>query len=108
MIASVSMGLAVESSVHYITAFQRQRRRGLSVDEALAHCHQDVGRAMVFSTLALIVGFTALCLSEFVPTIYFGVLEGLAMLGGMLGNLFILPLLLKLVVRDERSAARRG
>jgi len=106
MIASVSMGLAVESSVHYITAFQRQRRRGFSVDEALAHCHQDVGRAMVFSTLALIVGFTALCLSEFVPTIYFGVLEGLAMLGGMLGNLFILPLLLKLVVRDKHAKKR--
>ncbi len=103
MIASVSMGLAVESSVHYIKAFQRQRRLGMSVDEALAHCHQDVGRAMVFSTLALIVGFTALCLSEFIPTIYFGVLEGLAMLGGMLGNLFILPLLLKLVVREKRD-----
>ena len=64
--------------------------------------HQSVGRAVVFSTLALIVGFTALCLSQFVPTIYFGVLVSLAMIGGMLGNLVILPLLLKFITpRDE-------
>jgi uncharacterized protein len=100
MIAAVSMGLAVDSSVHYITAFRRLRWRGFSVDEALARVHQSVGRAMVFSTLALMVGFTALCLSQFVPTIYFGVLVSLAMLGGMLGNLVILPLLLKLLERE--------
>jgi predicted RND superfamily exporter protein len=40
------------------------------------------------------VGFTVLCSSDFVPTIYFGLLVSLAMLGGLLGNLFLLPLLL--------------
>lgn len=96
MIASVSMGLAVDSSIHYITAFRRHRAAGLSTGEALHAVHQSVGRAMVFSTLALIVGFSALALSRFVPTIYFGVLVGLTMLGGLLGNLVVLPLLLKL------------
>jgi predicted RND superfamily exporter protein len=51
---------------------------------------------MVFSTLALVVGFSALCLSHFVPTIYFGALVGLTMLGGLAGNLIVLPLLLAL------------
>ncbi len=104
MIASVSMGLAVDSSIHYITAYRRHRAAGLSTGEALHAVHQSVGRAMVFSTLALIVGFSALALSRFVPTIYFGVLVGLTMLGGLVGNLVILPLLLKLVDRrrDER------
>jgi hypothetical protein len=60
-----------------------------------------VGRAVVFSTLALVVGFGTLCLSQFVPTIYFGVLVGLTMLGGLFGNLVVLPLLLILV--DRRS-----
>lgn len=99
MIASVSMGLAVDSSIHYITAFHRQREAGRTVHESLHAVHQTVGRAMIFSTLALIVGFTVLALSRFVPTIYFGVLVGLTMFGGLLGNLVLLPLLLKLVDR---------
>lgn len=109
MIASVSMGLAVDSSIHYITAFRRHRAGGLSTGEALHAVHQSVGRAMVFSTLALIVGFAALVLSRFVPTIYFGALVGLTMFGGLLGNLIVLPLLLKLLAElTERRPARSG
>lgn len=102
MIAAVSMGLAVDSSAHYITAFRMFRADGQSVDQAMRSVHQSVGRAVVFSTLALIVGFTALCLSEFVPTIYFGVLVSMTMIGGMAGNLVVLPLLLKMVLAFER------
>lgn len=108
MIASVSMGLSVDSSIHYLAAFRRQRAAGLSLHEALHAVHQQVGRAMIFSTLALVVGFSALCLSEFVPTIYFGVLVSLAMLGGLAGNLVILPLLLKLVSRESSELEVRG
>ena len=101
MIASVSMGLSIDSSIHYLTDFNRQRALGMSVHEALHAVHQKVGRAMIFSTLALIVGFSALSVSEFVPTIYFGVLVSLSMLGGLAGNLVVLPLLLKLVTRES-------
>ncbi len=101
MIAAVSMGLAVDSSIHYITAFCRERRGGRSVDEALDRVQQSVGRAMVFSTLALVVGFSSLCQSQFVPTIYFGALVSLSMLGGLAGNLVLLPLLLRIVMRDR-------
>jgi len=97
MIAAVSMGLSIDSSIHYIAAFRRVRAEGASPADALAAVHQSVGRAMVFSILALIVGFTALAASQFVPTIYFGVLVSLSMLGGLAGNLVVLPLLLKLV-----------
>jgi len=106
MIAAVSMGLAVDSSAHYITAFRMFRAEGQSINQAMRSVHQSVGRAVVFSTLALIVGFTALCLSQFVPTIYFGVLVSLAMIGGMLGNLVILPLLLKLILPREEPPSR--
>ena len=99
MIAAVSMGLSIDSSIHYITAFRRGREEGKSLADALAAAHQTVGRAIVFATLALIVGFTVLATSQFVPTIYFGVLVSLTMLGGLAGNLVLLPLLLKLVTR---------
>lgn len=103
MIAAVSMGLSVDSSIHYLATFRRSIRAGLSYRQAIDAVHESVGRAMVFSTIALIAGFTTLCLSEFVPTIYFGMLVSLAMLGGMLGNLVLLPLLLGLVHRDETA-----
>lgn len=96
MIAAVSIGLSIDSSIHYITGYRRSRAEGLSVSDALASVQQRVGRALVFSTMALIAGFAVLCISEFVPTIYFGALVSLSMLGGLLGNLLILPLLLSL------------
>jgi len=104
MIAAVSLGLSIDSSIHYITAFRRGRAGGKSVPETLAEVQQNVGRAMAFSTLALIVGFTVLCTSRFVPTVYFGALVSLAMLGGLAGNLIVLPLLLTLLVRDKPVA----
>lgn len=97
MIAAVSMGLSIDSSIHYITSFQRARREGKNVAAALGTVHQSVGRAMVFSTLALIAGFIVLCFSQFIPTVYFGALVSLTMLGGLAGNLLVLPLLLKFV-----------
>jgi predicted RND superfamily exporter protein len=94
MIAAVSMGLSIDSSIHYLAAFRRLRLQGRSVQDAVEEVQQRVGRAMVFSTLALVVGFSALCVSEFVPTIYFGALVSLTMLGGLAGNLVVLPLML--------------
>ncbi|MFH1265587.1 MAG: MMPL family transporter [Planctomycetota bacterium] len=108
MIAAVSIGLSVDSSIHYITAFRRERDEGATVGEALATVHQSVGRAMVFSILALIVGFTTLSTSRFVPTVYFGALVSLTMLGGLAGNLVVLPLLLKLVTRQNARGKVRS
>jgi uncharacterized protein len=105
MIAAVSMGMSVDSSIHYYAAFRRERRQGKTVHAALVQCQQSVGLAMIFSTVALVVGFGVLVSSQFVPTIYFGALMCLAMLGGMLGNLIVLPLLLLWTERDEVGGA---
>jgi predicted RND superfamily exporter protein len=56
-----------------------------------------VGRALVFANVALVAGFSALSVSNFIPLIYFGVLVSLAMVGGLVGNLVLLPLLLRWV-----------
>jgi predicted RND superfamily exporter protein len=100
MIAAVSMGLSVDSSIHYLAAYRRARRAAASTEQALFQVQHQVGRAATLSTLALIVGFSVLMTSQFVPTIYFGGLVSLAMLGGLAGNLVILPLLLSLTERD--------
>jgi len=98
MIAAVSMGLGVDASIHYIFGFKRAIAEGNLPQDALYQVQHSVGRAVIFSTLALIAGFSILCVSNFVPTIYFGVLVGLTMIGALLGNLIILPLLLQLFV----------
>lgn len=102
MIAAVSTGLSVDSSIHYLAEFRRRLRSGESVTMALRGAHQGAGRAMTFATLALVVGFIALVPSEFVPTIYFGALVALALLGGLLGNLIMLPLLLRWLFRESQ------
>lgn len=103
MIASVSMGLTVDSSVHYLAVYTRARREGRSVDDALHQTQTQVGRALVFANAALVAGFSVLTLSHFIPLVYFGVLVSIAMLGGLTGNLFLLPLLIRLVDRSGRQ-----
>jgi uncharacterized protein len=104
MIAAVSMGLSVDSSIHYLVSYQRLRRAGESVAAALGEVQQSVGLALVLSTLALMVGFSVLVTSAFVPTVYFGALVTLTMLGGLAGNLVVLPLLLQWTERDSSAA----
>jgi hypothetical protein len=95
MISAVSMGLTVDASIFYISAFRRAQRQGMDVSAALRATQHDVGRALIYSNLALILGFLVLTLSNFVPLIYFGLLVSVAMLGGLAGNLVLLPLLLR-------------
>jgi predicted RND superfamily exporter protein len=99
MIAAVSMGLSVDSSIHYIAAFRRRLAAGHALDAALGTAHQTAGRAMIFSTLALCVGFLALTTSGFMPTVSFGWLSCLTMAGGLVGNLVVLPVLLAVSAR---------
>lgn len=103
MIASVSVGLTVDSTIHYIWSFREKRRQGVPFDDALETTHQGVGLALVFSNVALVAGFSVLTLSYFIPTIYFGILVSLAMLGGLLGNLVLLPILLRFTDRPTQA-----
>ncbi|APZ91125.1 efflux RND transporter permease subunit [Fuerstiella marisgermanici] len=94
MITSVSMGLTVDSTIHYITAFERARQN-CSVTEALHVAHAGAGRAVVFAHCALVAGFLVLTAARFIPLVYFGALLSLALVGGVFGDLVLLPLLLR-------------
>ncbi len=94
MIASVSMGLSIDSSIHYMLHMRRQMQTGRPAIKAMRSAQENVGLALVLATAALIAGFLSLCVSQFVPTIVFGILVSLTMLGGLIGNLIVLPLLI--------------
>ena len=98
MIAAVSMGLSVDSSLHYLMRFQTARLAGASVRDALVAAQSEIGVALGLSTGALVVGFGSLATSDFLPTVAFGTTAAISMLGGLLGNLIQLPALVHLFV----------
>jgi len=105
MLASVSLGLTIDSSIHYLWGYRRFRQAGLDVSSALSQTHAEVGLALVWANIALVMGFSVLTLSHFIPLVYFGVLVSVAMIGGLVGNLVMLPLLIRLLEREPRERA---
>jgi predicted RND superfamily exporter protein len=106
MIASVAMGLTIDSSIHYLAGLRRELQRGDGFAAALERTQQDVGSALLYANLALVAGFLVLTASNFIPLVYFGILSSVAMLGGLLGNLVVLPLLLQ-ATGGLRESGRR-
>ncbi len=95
MISSDAMGLTIHDSIFYISAYRRARQSGLDFQSALREVQTEVRRPLVYSNIALILGFLVLTTSHFVPLIYFGLLVSVAIAGGLLVNLLLLPLLLE-------------
>ena len=104
MISSDTMGLTIHDSIFYISAFLRARRSGLNFPDALHLVQSEVRQPLLYSNLALIVGFLVLATSHFVPLIYFGVMVSVAIAGGLAVNLLLLPLLLQLGERWTHHA----
>jgi len=95
-IAAITMGIAIDNSIHYIYRFREEYTRSGNYLRTLKICHQSVGRAILNTSITVIFGFSILVLSNFIPTIYFGVFTGLAMLIAMLAILALLPKLILL------------
>jgi predicted RND superfamily exporter protein len=93
MIAAVSMGLGVDSSLHSLHRYRSERSMGRSVMAALQASQGQTGMAVMMSTIALVIGFGSMAFSAFLPTVAFGTLAAWTMLGGLVGNLVLLPAL---------------
>ena len=93
-IAAITVGIGVDHAIHYITRFQRE----FSVDgdyvAAMHRAHASIGLALFYTAITIIVGFSILALSNFIPSIYFGLLTGLAMTAALLGSMTLLPKLI--------------
>ncbi len=93
-IAAIVVGIAVDDAIHYIHRFQVEFPKYGDYLSTMRACHGGVGRAMYYTSVTITVGFSILALSSFIPTIYFGLLVGLAMIAALLGNLSLLAALL--------------
>jgi len=93
-IAAITIGIAVDNSIHYIYRFREEFARKQDYIETLHYCHANIGKAVFYTAVTIIVGFSILVMSNFIPTIYFGLLTAFAMLVAFLAALTLLPKLI--------------
>ena len=93
-IAAITIGIAVDNSIHYIYRFREEYDKIKDYNKTLDRCHNTVGIAILNTSITIVFGFSILVLSNFIPTIYFGVFTGIAMLLAMISVLTLLPKLL--------------
>ena len=93
-IAAISVGIAVDNTIHYIHRFKHEFTIDRNYLAAMHRSHESIGYAMYYTSITIIIGFSILVLSKFIPSIYFGLLTGLAMLIALVAALTLLPQLL--------------
>ena len=93
-IAAITIGIAVDNSIHYIYRFKEEFLKTKDYNETLKICHSTVGVAILNTSITIVFGFSILVFSKFIPTIYFGVFTGIAMLLAMISVLTLLPSLI--------------
>ena len=93
-IAAITIGIAVDNSIHYIYRFKEEFNKLNDYNATLDKCHKTVGIAILNTSITIVFGFSILILSNFIPTIYFGIFTGIAMLLAMISVLTLLPKLL--------------
>jgi predicted RND superfamily exporter protein len=93
-IAAIVLGIGVDNCIHYVHRFMREFPEDRDYLATMYRCHGSIGRALYYTTVTVVVGFSMLSLSNFTPSIYFGVLTVLAMAAAVLGALLLLPRLI--------------
>ena len=93
-IAAISMGIAVDNTIHYIYRFKIELKKDNNYLESMQRTHESIGFAMYYTSVTIIVGFSILVFSSFIPSIYFGLLTSMAMIIALISSLILLPQLL--------------
>ena len=101
-IAAITIGIAVDNSIHYIYRFKEEYNNLNDYNETVEVCHSTVGKAILNTSITIVFGFSILILSNFIPTIYFGIFTGIAMLLAMISVLTLLPSLILLIKPFEK------
>jgi len=105
-IAAITVGIGVDDTIHYVHRFRYEFSLDRDYWAAIFRCHRSIGRAIYYTSVTIMLGFSILAFSRFIPTIYFGLLTSLAMLVALLANMTLLPLLIKTFqVAGEPKAA---
>ncbi len=94
-IAAITVGIGVDDTIHYVHRFRHEFEVDGDYWAAINRCHRTIGRAIYYTSVTIMLGFSILVLSQFIPTIYFGMLTSLAMLVALVANMTLLPVLIE-------------
>ena len=112
-IAAIIIGIGVDDAIHYLHRFKKEMGTVADVKTAIENSHSGIGSALYYTSFTVVIGFSVLSFSNFIPTVYFGLLTSLAMIGALLANLLVLPSLLlvtgrKISTLEDRAGITSG
>jgi hypothetical protein len=96
-IAAITVGIGVDDTIHYVHRFRDEFPRDRNYLQTMYRCHGSIGKAMYYTSVIIVFGFSILALSNFTPSIYFGLLTGLAMIAALMGAMLLLPKLILMI-----------
>jgi uncharacterized protein len=105
-IAAITIGIGVDNTIHYVHRYREEMAIDGDPWAAIARCHGSIGRALYYTTITIVLGFSVLTLSAFIPTIHFGLLTGFAMTAALLANMTLLPVLLAKTETGRKTGVR--
>jgi hypothetical protein len=105
-IAAITIGIGVDDTIHYVHRFEEEYWHDENYWNTVFRCHNSIGRAMYYTSIIITAGFSILAFSNFIPTIYFGLLTGIAMITALIANLTLLPLLITIIKPMKRLPGR--
>lgn len=100
-IAAISIGIAVDDTIHYIHRFKLEQKQKNDIKLSIQNTHKSIGKAMFYTSTIIMIGYSVLVLSNFIPTIYFGLLTVLAMFMAIVSDLLLLPILLLFIEKKR-------
>ncbi|TCO77869.1 efflux RND transporter permease subunit [Chromatocurvus halotolerans] len=107
-IAAIIIGIGVDDAIHYLHRFREEYARTGNAKAAVQNSHASIGNAIYYTSITVVIGFSVLGFSNFMPTVYFGLMTALAMVLALLANLALLPSLLVLVYQRRDSCNARA
>ena len=107
IIAAITIGIGVDDTIHFLNTYRYYREKGYGIDETIEKTLRVSGKAIIYTSLALIFGFSVLTISSFKPVILFGILMAITMIATTIGALLVLPSVIRLTrVNLMRSRSR--
>ncbi len=101
IIFAISLGLAVDDTIHFLARFREELDRRTTIKEAILYTYYGAGRAILLTSVLLVTGLMVLLFSDFIPTRQFGILTSITIAGAILADLILLPSLLYLLYRRD-------
>lgn len=105
---AISFGIAVDDTIHFLTRFKLERKKGRTVSKAIEETLKLSGKAIILTSIILVFSFASLIFSDFSGTYYIGVLVSITLFSAVLADLFLLPQLLYFVNKEKIKKARKN